>query len=228
MPTPSPSAARGDDRARRRAARPARSRSGCRHRRRRRARPDAAGWGCRAAARAAPPTPDRARRRACAPRRRASRLSVCKRLGGLDVAVTPESSDLLGDRVHPCPDGVTAPGDVEEPGVEPSGLVDLVEQRRTATPRQCRPDAVEVGAQEPLIDHANERYRATLDRCRSVRTTGRRERRAPGRTRARRRRWSAARPESVVVVAGELGVGDRDRHAGSCRRSRRGSRRRSA
>ena len=49
-------------------------------------------------------------------------------LGGLDVAVAPELSDLLGDRVHPRPDGVAPTGDVEDSGVEAGGLVDLVEQ----------------------------------------------------------------------------------------------------
>ena len=49
-------------------------------------------------------------------------------LGGLDVAVAPELSDLLGDRVHPCSDGVAPTGDVEDSGVESCGLVDLVEQ----------------------------------------------------------------------------------------------------
>jgi hypothetical protein len=84
----------------------------------------------------------------------ALRLQV---LGGIDVALAPEPADLLGDGVHTRPDGVTTTGDVEEPGIEVRCFVDLVEQRWSPTPGQRCFDAGEVGAQESLVDHANER-----------------------------------------------------------------------
>jgi len=123
-----------------------------------------------------------------------------ERLCLVGLAVAAELADLLGQTVDAGANRVTLAGDVEQAGIESGCLVDVIDDARTSTPGQRLLDAVEVGAQQALVDHGSRGYCAsqgaavtvssvrsrTARRCRGTRVSAERRwgpgRAVPGRT----------------------------------------------
>ena len=111
------------------------------------------------------------------------------------IAGAASFADLLGQLVHVRPGRVALGGDVAQAAVELGGGPKLVEQLGPAPPRHRRQGGVEIGAQQPDVDHRAATLPATLvsGACRfphapltnlvTARGAGR-----SGRTRARRHR----------------------------------------
>ena len=80
----------------------------------------------------------------------ALRLPLLRLVG---AAVAAELPDLLGELVDPGAGGVALGGDLAQPAVEARRLVELVEHRGIAPAGERGAHRLEVGAQQPDVDH---------------------------------------------------------------------------